>query len=158
MLPVDIQNSIKSISIRGRTAMAIICLENVINKTQMMSPKLTELLDIIWQFVEADDLGEWDEQIYRWHNLEGDLLENSEFTLLPEFILEMISETEEVAGGNLYGGVVGYSSFTFNPLVNVLNLALENGFGIPDVEPFKKSSFSEDGGWGFPVTRNFFKN
>jgi hypothetical protein len=158
MIPVDIQNTIKSISIRGRTAMAITCLENVINERQMMSPKLAELLDIFWQFVEADDLGEWDERIYRWRNLEGDLSENSKFTHLPEFILEMISETETVAGGNLYCGVVGYSSLTFNPLVNVLNLALENGFEIPDVEPFKKSRFSKDGGWGFAVTRNFFKS
>ena len=157
------QEALKSVSIRGRMAMATACLENVLDEMQLISPPVAELLDILWRFAEMDDLGEWDEQIgnltldiTQWHDGRDDLPEDSKFSHLPECILKMIAETIEVGGSNLYAGVEGYSNWTLIPLINVLNLALENGFRIPLIEPFEKSRFSEFHGWGFAVSREIF--
>lgn len=165
MVPSHIQEALKSVSIIGRMAMATSCLEQVVIQLQLTSPRIIELLDLLWRYVETDDLGEWDEQLTKmlndiqWQNIgKNVLVAHSEFAHLPKFVLRMIDETIEVGGANLYTGVDGYSLYTLIPLINVLNLALENGFKIPPVEPFLKSKFSDHHGWGYSVPREFFNN
>ena len=144
--------------------MAINCLENIIEKTQSHSLEVDKLINLLWFFVETDDLGNWDNLIkekesylVRCSKNKNDLPNDSEFSKVPNFILMMFVKAIEIGTSNLYGGTESFSHWTLTPTLDVLKLALENGFSIPPIESFEKSSFSEFHGWGNSVSREFFK-
>jgi hypothetical protein len=165
LVPRETQEVLKHVSIKGRMAMAVRCLERVLERQRLSPSERDALLEEFWAFVEKEDLGAWDR--HRRGNealmAVGDFIEQgwelpagSGLRDLPRFVLEMIYKTDELGMGDLYGAVKSYSLETHAALLRVLDLALEHGFDIPPVEPFLKSPFTQERGWGASVPRTFF--
>lgn len=145
-------------------AMAVTCFENIVRTLNLSSPSIEELIDIFWQFVETNDLSEWEEEVLDKTGHVCDYIErstplpsDSEFRRLPGFLLQMISDIVNLGRGDLYGAVVGYSQETYELILKVLNLTLEHGFPLPPIEAFQRSRITEYHGWGNRVPRAFFK-
>jgi hypothetical protein len=164
LVPTDIQEDLKLVSISGRMAMATACFESIVKTLGMSSSSIDDLTDTFWQFVEVNDLSEWESKVlnkvgpvYDYIERSTPLPSESEFRRLPQFLLQMISDIADLGRGDMYGAVVGYSQETYGLTLKILNLALERGFSIPPLEPFMRSRITEFHGWGNRVPRAFFK-
>jgi hypothetical protein len=164
LVPVHIQKDLKSVSISGRMAMAVTCFEHIVKTMNLSSSAIDDLIDTFWQFVETNDLSEWEATVLDKTANICDYIErstplppDSEFRHLPPFLLQMVSDIVDLGRGNLYGAVVDYSQETYRLTLEVLNLALGHGFSIPSIEPFLRSQITESRGWGNPVPRAYFK-
>ena len=162
-------DSFQEISIRGRLAYGVTCLESVLKHYGIKNELLDEIvLPSIWAFTSSRDLGAWDNSINKIdpNNLLGDSViissSNAENPLkrlyqsLPDFIVEMISNVIEIGTANLYGGTQQGSPHSLKPLKNVIQACKMNNVTLPDITPFKKSLFEEYHGWGHERERNFF--
>src|SRR6266404_3635849 len=121
LIPGEVQKELKLISINGRMAMATTCFENIVNKLNLSSPNIEELVDIFWQFVESNDLSEWEAEVMEKAGplcdyVEGSTLlpSDSEFNRMPQFLRQMVSDIVDLGRGDLYGGTVGYSQETYD--------------------------------------------
>jgi hypothetical protein len=164
LVPTQIQKDLKLVSISGRMAMAITCFEHIVKTLNLSSPAIDDLIDTFWQFVETNDLSQWEAKVLDKTAYICDYIErsaplppDSEFRRLPQFLLQMVSDIVDLGRGDLYGAVVGYSRETYDLTLKVLNLALEHGFSIPSIEPFLRSQITEFHGWGNRAPRAYFK-
>ena len=165
-LSVDELDAIRRTSIRGRMALALRTLERMLDHFGIQNPVLDSLIDALWGFVEASNLAAWEQGI-RQSSL-ADLIDLVDFgrqvppdTGLPELpapVLRAIYEIfAELAEGEMYGGVVGFSQPTSDATVRVVQLARDEGVPLPRVEPYPQlAPFSEKGGWGRPTPRSVF--
>lgn len=165
LVPLDIQEATKQVSIRGRMAMAIVCLESVLGHCSLNAASKNALLDTLWQFVEGQNLAIWDDSRYDNQDLAAiceffdygaEIDKQLSISVLPMFVLNMIDDIVTIGKIELYGKVESYSPITHHSLLLVLNQALENGFSIPPIEPFLQLPFSQRGGWGEPTSRSKF--
>jgi len=63
----ELENRIKYISIRGRMAFAIFCLEKYLEKIEVIqNPDLQKLLSNLWEFTTTNRAGEWDDTIFEY--------------------------------------------------------------------------------------------
>ena len=54
---ITVENRLKEISIRGRMALGIKCLEIVLDKNKLIHNKdIKELLSILWKFISSESL------------------------------------------------------------------------------------------------------
>lgn len=166
-LPESVKESLKQISIRGRMALATTVLESVLSHFKISKDEKDPLINIFWQFVEERDLGKWDDDRRKVEilmaikdfvnlRLRKDLPLHSGFRNSPRFVLEMIDAIDWIGLDDLYGTVRGYSPTTHNYTIQGLELALCNGFEIPSIQPFLKSSIEDEYGWGKVVPRTYF--
>ena len=173
---ITVENRLKEISIRGRMALGIKCLEIVLDKNKLIHNKdIKELLSILWKFISSESLESWSEEImdYDPKSLIEDY-ENSNFEcfrLLSEVeiksiyyiyrnskseVLELIELVTAIGTGNLYAGTSEYSKSTLIPTIKVLNLMARNNYRTPKLENFEKSKYSEFHGWGTKRDKSFF--
>jgi hypothetical protein len=169
----SLQEKLKRISIRGRMALAITCLDMILTDRKVDSVEKLSLLDIFWQFVENEEenLAKWD-QDRRQHDLLMDLTNYAggwtsekptkySFAELDDWIYQVIFEVDELGLGELYSAVQGFSNNTLENLTAILNLIVEHGYTIPSLEPFLRSPFDDTSkwgvkGWGKPSPRTFY--
>lgn len=170
-----IENHFKTISITGRLAFAIKCLEQYIKEQKLESTWLDRLIDVLWDFTTSEDLGKWDKKISNLdpNNIidthpdnkasDYDFLTASEFNELKtyyagisEALSLLIDLTMDIGTSNLYGGTGEYSKYTLESTVRVYWFAKENIDKIPDINKFKISPYSEDRGWGNNIERSAF--
>ena len=169
-------NTFKDVSIRGRLAYGAICLEQALAQFHIDHPLLHELvLARIWAFTSASDLGEWDEKIREVDpfivvdsaplNQEPEPATLSRVTFkdlrdlyqnIPCEISCLISEVIEIGTANLYGGTGEYSTFTLEALKAVIQHCVSLKIPLPEIEPFKKSKFSEHHGWGSERPKEYY--
>jgi hypothetical protein len=165
VIPKEVRELVKGISIRARMALAITCVDIVLSKFSIHAEEKSALVETFWQFVEDDRLWKWDldrrtndslmiidEYIDHLQDIPADYSCRN----LPDFALKMIFETDELGMSDLYGAVQGYSEHTFTSILNVLRLMVTHGFPIPPLHPFLKSPFQDNDGWGSAVPRTFF--
>jgi hypothetical protein len=156
-------DSFNEISIRGRLAYGVSCLENALLHFNIQNDLLEkEVLPRIWSFASSSDLTAWDDSVKEIdpvcildNNSPGSRLQKL-YRSLPTIIIEMISDVIEIGAGNLYGGTTGYSPFSMKPLLRVIKTCKMNHISLPQLEPFKRSSFEEMHGWGFEREKSFF--
>src|SRR5687768_15520281 len=115
-------NNFKEISIRGRLAYGVTCLEKALEQFNIKNDLIEkEVLPVIWEFTKSTDLAKWEESINKidpLNEVSGPLKDL--YGQLPSFIPEMISNVIEIGAGNLYGGTGEYSLSTLQPLKRVL--------------------------------------
>lgn len=149
------------ISIIGRFAFGLTCLEHTCQAWQVKSQKMNELIEYLWTFTSSHGLDTWESELneflpnYTYEmptRFEYGFLENDKQELLTDLILEVI----EIAGANLYGGF--RSEYTMVHTLKVASLLEENNIELPNLTPFQKSKVTEFHGWGNPVDKSFFKN
>ncbi len=167
------KDRLKEVSIRGRVAYGITCLEIYFAHLGLLNqPVVFKFLDTIWQFTSSNSLDEWEEAVMDYSPRFVEKADVSEVTLLtaeefeqirqlydtlPSTLLEMIEEVIEIGRGNLYAGTTGYSEHTYTPTIHVIKLMQRKGLPLPALEPFEQSCFSESHGWGYAREREFFK-
>lgn len=153
---------LKSISITGRMAYAITCLEISIRAEKLNQEDFQPLLDTLWSFTSTPDLGEWEELIMPF--IPDLKAANHDFDYEPyqslsEPLLTCIDEIIEVGRGNLYAGVVTHSPATLESTLQVIRYMMANNHPLPLVENFQRSPFTlqDQHGWGKRVNRAFFQ-
>lgn len=152
----------KHISIRGRLAFGMICLEKLVQTRNADHPLLhTVVFPKIWEFTSSPDLSEWEQMInlvdpstVLYDDVDPDL--KSLYQKLPEDIVDTISNVIEIGAGNIYGGTGEYSPYTLKPLHAVIHTLMKLQLPLPDMAPFEKSGFHEDGGWGAEHPRGYY--
>lgn len=149
------------ISITGRFAFGVTCLERLCEEWQVKNQKMNELIELMWTFTSSDDLSVWDRHIYEVlpdykyevpTKLGYEFLHKDRKKILTDVILEVV----EIGMANSYGGFE--SEYTMRPTIKVANLLEANNIELPDLNPFKKSKVTEFHGWGNRVDKNFFIN
>jgi hypothetical protein len=132
-------SSFKEISIRGRLAYGVSCLENAFKHFNIESDLLKkEVLPEIWAFTSSSDLANWDTSVRRIDPVcvLDDTVPNNPlqklYRSLPTSIVEMISDVIEIGTGNLYGGTSGNSPFSIEPLLRIVKTCKMCHIKLPD--------------------------
>lgn len=149
------------ISIIGRFAFGLTCLERTCQAWQVKSKQMNELIEFLWTFTSSHELDTWEGHIYEIlpdytyevpKKFVFDFLKKDKQEILTDMILEVI----EIAEANLYCGF--RSEYTIVHTLKVVSLLEENNIELPDLKPFQKSKVTEFHGWGNPVDKSFFNN
>lgn len=174
--PITFSERLKRVSIRGRVAFGITCLETYFKHLNLQEDSLVrELLEKLWEYVSSNSLDKWEEEIKEYlpyiilDTHSDNKFENYKFLTKSQFIayqllyhslpktaVSMIDMVAEIAFGNLYGGVVSYSEGTFDDTMVVIDLMNREQMALPDLSLFERSAFSEFHGWGNAVNKAFF--
>ncbi len=148
-------------------AFAIKCLEQFIIENKLENLWLDRLTEVLWEFTSSEDLGEWDKKISDLdpNNVmdkhpdnkpsDYDSLTEKEFYELKTYyfgieddLLLLIDLTIDIGTSNLYGATGKYSKKTLDSVLRIYHFAQENLNGVPEIEKFRISKYSEKGGWG----------
>jgi hypothetical protein len=156
------RSELDSISIRGRVAFAITCLERVCDHLRFRNERIHGLIRFLWTYVCSQRLDLWEQEVANTYPFDDTLdvcakwygydhLPPEQQVLLWQLILETV---ENIALGNLYGGYRSY--FTREPTWRVAHLLDEWSIPLPSLRPFLKSKATERHGWGNLVDPAFF--
>ena len=150
------------ISIKGRMAYGITCVENLFKTWNIKNEKIDLFIECLWTLTSSDHLGQWDEEI---HSLlpDNDEIETyaNEFgynnlNLVQQKVLSnTIWDVIEIGQGSLYGAF--NSKFSLLPLMTVIETLEKQNIELPEITPFRKSKVSERNGWGLPIDKSYFK-
>ena len=142
-MDIDYQiEMLKKISIRGRFAFGMTCLEQYAKENELSDELSNRIFDNLWEFTTTNKLDVWEEKISNSHDIE--IFCNSS----DKDFVSMIKKVIEIGTGNLYGGTDQYSSWTLEPTLELLKLSELKIKQMPKIKSFQFSKFSEDGGWG----------
>jgi hypothetical protein len=155
-------NDFNDISIRGRLAYGMTCLEKLVINLNADNPLLqTIVFPKIWEFTSTEDMGEWEQNIRDVDPVcvlddtaDSDL--KALYNNLPNDIVSTIEDVIEIGIANIYGGTGDNSPMTLEPLNSVIKTMTKLKVPLPDLRTFKKSSFSEFQGWGNNQTRDYY--
>ncbi len=159
---------LKLVSITGRMAYAITCLEIIIRDRKLNQTDFQPLLNALWNFTSNPDLSDWEELIMlfipnsQFRDKEQDFSIPQTLLLyqaLPQALLACIDEIIEVGRGNLYAGVRTHSPATLESTLQVVRYMAANDHSLPAIENFQRSPFTlqDQHGWGKRVDRAFFQ-
>lgn len=172
----DYQSRIKKISIRGRVALGIRCIEIYAGNLGVIgNPVIKELLNRLWEYTDSNRLDDWHNMILEYDpeciidDVERKSLEDLEhvseeyflaqykvYKGLPVGFNSLVSWVIEIGLSNLYGGVGKYSKPSYQATVEAIAIFKKDGNILPDLSLFEKSGFDESGGWGLNRDRSFF--
>lgn len=172
ILNYGIENKLKGISIRGRFAFGVKCLEKYIEQNKISNKWTEKLFDTLWEFTHSSRLDLWHDKINDldpWNLLDPNsgipsdykTLKEDEFYELKDFynslnknFVDMIGCTIEIGTGNLYGGTGRYSQASLNPTIELVKIAKKELIELPNIKAFMFTKFSEDDGWGNHFEKN----
>lgn len=164
-------NELKSISIRGRLAFCLKCLENAFLQEGKTGVESNFILGNLWEFTSSNALDDWEpkiDEITPVCLLDGKF-DISEFYIIdhemvvrlrnfylsnPEYLNELIDYSISVGVNNIYGNTNEYSSLTLEPTLKVIELCEINNVTIPPIKNFVRFSYNIDNGWGRTFDRN----
>jgi hypothetical protein len=157
------ETALKGISIRGRFAFAMRCLELVLDKQQEINkPIIQSILTQFWTYTKSDRLDVWEEEIFAFDpDLQQVDIDEFSFPTKAEIeevrryysstsrtVRELISTIISIGRNNLYAATGEYSESTLIPTLHMIKLTESVTGQIPNLENFKNFSFSESNGWG----------
>ncbi len=158
---------IENISIRGRVAFIILCIENVL-KCQNHFTKWNKVLEIFWSQTNSDFVDEWlykiskvmPESILEDEYVENDVIsfiEYSELKVLydssPKYLFELMECAFECGTKALYGTVHNNSDETILPVLMCVDIMNRENIELPNIELLKKFNSNENFGWGIQFTK-----
>jgi hypothetical protein len=158
----------KNISIRGRMAFGIKCLEIALLREGFNQPVLSTLLERLKEFVENDRLDIWEQRVgdvapysilddhpennyQEYETVSIDEIEQLKdiYISMPEAIVNLIDLVIKIGESNLYAGVGDYSEDSFDAISEVVREVRLLNIDLPDVKRYMISPFTEYGGWGY---------
>lgn len=181
MITESERHQIKAISIRGRFAYGLICLEKLAQQQGFNIKQFLELLDEMWQVTCSEKLGSWEDFLLannpkviipdfeafvqgritfkqiglNYFRNEAELFAKVDFLkALPQPALDLLEKLEEIANRNLFADTGRYSESTFQLFVEMLSVldAIE-GFQRPEIDCVAFSHFNHNYGWGHPFKK-----
>ncbi|GAA4506313.1 hypothetical protein GCM10023172_35430 [Hymenobacter ginsengisoli] len=158
----QLTEQLKLVSITGRMAYAITCLEIIIRDEKLNEVEFQPLLDALWDFTSNPDLSDWEELIMPFipdSEIPGQKYDYKPYQHLSQELLACIDEIIEVGRGNLYAGVRTHSPATLESTLQVVRYMLANNHPLPLIENFQRSPFTlqDQHGWGKRLNRDFFQ-
>ncbi len=160
---------LKTISIRGRMAFAIQCIDNYIHFKNInnFEAELTLVIDKLKEFLTSNTLDVWDEQVrdllpssildnHPQNNLEdyeyvdfeiAKKLEEA-YRSLPIDLINIIDYSAAIGSNNLYECIVGFSSKTLTPLLNIIKVLRASNIELPEIDKYLDYKFIKEEGWG----------
>ena len=164
----------KLISIRGRLAYGIFCLEQAFKESNKENELSSKIIKILWEFTTSENLSEWEEEItdyepiyvnddsfIGYETLTNDqVLELKGFYKnLPYNIIQLIENSIDIGMSNLYSGTGEFSPSSLEPTMKVFKTAQLSLSKKPNPEAFLISKYTEFHGWGNNINRqDFLKN
>lgn len=156
----------KYVSMRGRVAYGISCLENALLSFKYDFNDWKIVLNYLWEFTSIQYLDDWNDaavelipenltefRTYEEHEFER--LSKQEFEYLYNLyqnidvsIDKLIRGIYDLGISHVYTEIEGYGEGSLNSLERLVNFMLINNFRLPSIEPFLKYSIKENGGWG----------
>lgn len=169
-------NQVKKISIRGRFAYGLICLEILKEKLNQNLPELELLIQNMWKITNTDKIGWWqtefiennpilliqDYKLMRegkvtFEQIGFETIQNEtefeskiSFTkLLKDPIPQIVDKLCQIANQNISAGCGEYSELTLEPTIELINI-IDKGQIVkrPKFEIVEFSKFTENNGWG----------
>lgn len=162
-----LKQKIGKISLRGRVALCITCLEIVIQKLNNKQEILEKLVNHLWEFTSIDienfQLFKWQENLLNDRSEIGIFLESSDSTKFPDIISKLIWYTIEVITDSFGGSTKDYiNTLTKETTFKAFKLIRDNFEHNFDISIFLKSKYKEKfekyHGFGKPVPRYFFQD
>ena len=165
----ELIETFKAISIRGRMAFAINCLDNIIETKGIASNILNKFILNLWQFTRSNNLGEWDKNISDFIPMIGEELEEEEldyltieegkklqeiYSSLPKFIVEVIDNIIDLGRIELFTSHSDYAPKSLKRLEKIITIVINENIPLPDVNEYKKFHYNIDGGWGKIIIKN----
>lgn len=156
----------EDISIKGRVAYGINCLENAINHYNYGKEKWQFVLGQLWKFTDIEYLDDWYYQTAefmpdsiledeKYNEADFEFIDKAQFyklydlyTNANEPVKRMIRMIFDIGSKELYGKIQGHSDSTLKHLKEVMNLCQSENIKLPNGEIYRKYSFEENGGWG----------
>lgn len=155
------------ISIRGRVAYGIVCLEKFCEAYNVASNNMKELIEALWFFTDtkAEWLEDWKDMICKKIGFMEEVYEYAykyEYRNLPfgiqEDITNLIDEVLCIATVNYFGRRLRFNSrLTEEPTLKVAEILIKNNIELPDINVFKISNVEEGNGWGNEIDPEEFK-
>ena len=177
-------NMFKRISIRGRFAYGLLCLERLVTCLNHNMPDLQLLIKRMWEMTNSDKLGWW----------QNEFIENNPILMLADYKLmkkgkvsfeeigfetvENIAEFEDrigflsqlknpipqvinklcnIANNNISAGCGEFSELTLTPTIELIRIFDESNKATrPNIDIVKFSKFTENNGWGNKFDRAQF--
>lgn len=172
----NIETHFKKISINGRMAFGIRCLEEYLTENKIKNIWTERLINTLWEFTSSQNLPEWDAKVSDLtpecilDNHPKNIAENykslteSEFKSLKDFYLKvddklifLINLVIDIGTTDLYGATGKHSSYTLKSTMEVYKFAKKELHELPDLNKFNFTKFSESNGWGNRVNKELFK-
>jgi len=160
----------KHLTMRGRMAYALACLECLAAKLNFSSSKYRQLLTLLWEFTETNNYRDWNLKLTasEWKNVRafGYWLVSEENRPKPAFNSDTFSDAPEALVGtlglcaalgeaHLYGGFQSKDSECY--LEKILLILHEQGVQPPPILRFQENSLASFGdGVGFAAPRSFY--
>jgi len=165
-------NNFKTISIRGRVAFGILCLESAFqNENKLNNQAVKYLLDHLWEFTASSELDEWlhkmeiitpDFLVLSNYEDASEIMNKAEYkglinlySSLPEYLVLLIEQTIWIGISNIYENTGDFSKRSLDALNVVLISSIKNNLEIPSFNQVSFSKFKQFNGWGKIVLSRF---
>lgn len=169
--PAALRKWIDGLSIRGRMAYGVLCVENACDAFGIASATITVLLDDFWKFTSTKRLDHWEQTILPWHRFisafSDEFLKDRDWNeFAADWAIDHLSEDRQIAFGrllvfieaigvdNLYSGFE--SDITAEPLIEIISVLKNFHMPLPETSRVSLCKSSENGGWGDLHGREFF--
>lgn len=177
-------NVIKKVSIRGRFAYGLLCLEKLVAKLNHNAPDLQLIIERMWKMTNSDKLGWWQDEFIENNPLimiadynlmkegkvsfeqigletvKNELEFENRITLLKQLkkpIPQVMDKLCGIANNNISAGCGEFSELTLKPTIELIRILDEsNEITRSNINTVKFSSFAENNGWGNKFDRTQF--
>lgn len=160
-----IDNKMKYISISGRVAYCINCLENAILEFSDNPNSWDLLLIKLWQFTDVQYIDDWSDELaeYLPNSILSDTYdeEDCEYITKEEFddlyqlyitsnelLLKMVTGIFEIGVTELHSRINDYSQHTLRRVGDLSDLMRQNEIALPDISDYIIYSIYDGKGWG----------
>jgi hypothetical protein len=167
---------LRDVSLRGRVALCLVCAERTLAQLESVPAEIASALESMWGFVEAQNIVTWDNdpEAQRGFNAVYRFMSLAQYHEAPprsaiaaverlrEFdreVIWMLWVAYDIPAGYLYTKMdEGYGKESVDGVLQTLEIARRRGVPLPSLEPFLAARFSEDAGWGNPISRSSFRD
>lgn len=159
-------DTFKKISLNGRVAYAIRCLENTILTLNYDVNKWKIVLEYLWEFTSIQYLDDWSgmiAEIIPDNLLEFKTYEEHDFEYLDEknfeYLYSLYKNIDEkidfimtsiynIGTSHAYSVIVEYGQKSLDELEKLIIYMIQNNIQLPDIKLFETFSIEENEGWG----------
>ena len=165
----------KEISIRGRFAFGLTCLEKIIGHYQIQDEYLNTIIEEFWRFTNSKQWGQYEAYFltrdpycvvsdfpllkmhpekmheYGYDNISYSELETiyALYVKLPAPIINILTHLTTIANANISAGCGEYSVSTFEPTLKIIEIIQHfDTIEFSKPEDFLFSGFRQNHGWG----------
>ena len=160
----------KQLTMRGRMAYALACLESLAAKLNFSSPEYRELLALLWEFTETNNYRAWNLKLTasKWkyvramgfwtvnhENRSKPAPNREQFSDAPEALIAILGLCAAIGEAHLYGGFESKDSECY--LDKMIMILSEQGVQLPSSARFQENALLQlSDGIGFAAPRSFY--